>query len=280
MTVSVNDFNNSLHREEFMLIDASLRLVVFLTALGVLCLWETFFPKRVLIVDKWLRWRRNFSLITLSSIISFIILPFTAVSTAWLAQSQQIGLFYWLNLPTELSFLLAILLLDLFIYAQHVAFHHLPFFWRFHQVHHMDQDIDVSTGIRFHPVEILFSICLKAAAILCLGAPVMAVIVFELVLNVMALFSHSNLALSAKLDKYLRWLLVTPDMHRVHHSSIQQEEQSNFGFNIACWDRLFRTYQAQPKLGHQAMDIGIPEFHDPKKARLWDSLLTPFYSKK
>lgn len=176
--------------------------------------------------------------------------------------------------------MIAVLVLDLAIYLQHVAFHFLPTLWRLHRVHHADMDFDVTTGLRFHPLEIVLSMLIKFAVVIFIGAPVLAVIVFEIVLNAAAMFNHGNVRLPKSLDRLLRWVIVTPDMHRVHHSVIVKETNSNFGFNFSWWDRLFATYRAQPKAGHEQMDIGFTQYREVKQSQgLWGMLLIPFRGK-
>ena len=195
------------------------------------------------------------------------------VYPALAAEAGGVGLLAWLGLPTPVAVLVAVLLLDLAIYLQHVLFHAVPALWRLHRMHHADLDFDVTTGLRFHPVEILLSMVIKLMVVVALGAPAVAVLIFEVLLNATAMFNHANLRLPAWLDRALRPVLVTPDMHRVHHSAVQRETDSNFGFNLAVWDRLFGTYRAQPAAGHDAMTIGIEQFRDPGELRL-DRMLT------
>jgi len=183
-------------------------------------------------------------------------------------------------LPGWLSVFIAIVLLDGIIYLQHVMFHALPILWRLHRMHHADLDLDVTSGPRFHPLEMILSLLIKLAAIMVVGPPVVAVLLFEVILNVMAMFNHSNIALPGIIDRGLRWLIVTPDMHRVHHSTVNRETNSNFGFNLSIWDRLFGTYLAQPALGHQAMQIGLNQFREPKYLTLHWLLVLPFLSRQ
>jgi sterol desaturase/sphingolipid hydroxylase (fatty acid hydroxylase superfamily) len=183
-----------------------------------------------------------------------------------------------LQVPAVIAVPVSVLALDLVIYTQHVLFHAVPALWRLHRMHHADLDIDVTTGLRFHPAEILLSMLIKMGAIIALGAPVMAVVIFEVLLNATAMFNHGNVRLPRRLDSVLRWLLVTPDMHRVHHSIIRRETNSNFGFNLPWWDRIFGTYRPQPQAGHLGMTIGIPEFRDPRELRFIRLLTQPFRS--
>ncbi len=201
----------------------------------------------------------------------------TAVGVAAWSAERQWGLLNWLDYPGWLELLLAVFALDLVIYLQHVAFHHVPLLWRIHKVHHADLEMDVTTGLRFHTLEILLSTILKIAAVLCLGPSVVAVVVFEVLLNGTSMFNHSNVRLPQWLDARLRLGLVTPDMHRVHHSVIRAETNSNYGFNLPWWDYLFRTYQAEPRLGHLEMQIGVEDIRDPRHAdRLPQMLLMPW----
>jgi len=167
-------------------------------------------------------------------------------------------------------------MLDLLIYLQHVIFHHVPLLWRLHKIHHIDQEIDVTTGLRFHPLEIILSVLIKSTAVILLGVPVMAVVIFEILLNGTAMFNHGNIKLPATIDRILRWIIVTPDMHRVHHSVIMSETNSNFGFNLPWWDRIFRTYQAQPAAGHDGMKIGLQDYQAVEKTGLWSLMIIPF----
>lgn len=252
------------------------RLGAFFGVLVLVALAEYMRPKRILTISKKTRWLRNLSILIIGSIAVRVLIPVTAASAAIYAQQHQIGLLNLLPLPFILSVILAIILLDLLIYAQHVAFHHIPLFWRLHKVHHIDQEIDVTTGLRFHPVEILLSALIKCAAALVLGIPFIAIVIFEILLNATAMFNHGNIRLPLKLDHYLRMILVTPDMHRVHHSVNPDETNRNFGFNLPWWDFLFKTYQAQPQAGHDKMEIGLSAFRDERKTGLVKILAVPF----
>jgi len=222
------------------------------------------------------RWPSNLGLIVLDSLVVRLAFPLTAAGVALLAEARGWGLFHAGEVPHVLAFGLSLLLFDLMIYLQHIAFHLVPALWRIHRVHHADEVLDVSTGVRFHPLEILISTGLKCAVVLALGAPAAAVVAFEVILNAAALFTHANIRLPAGLDRALRRVLVTPDMHRVHHSAVRAETDSNYGFNLVLWDRLFGTYRAAPAAGLDCVEIGIGAFHDPVEARI-DRLLTqPF----
>ena len=256
--------------------EIGLRLGIFWSVLTIFALCEYIFPKRKLYIGKNVRWVCNISLIIIDNMIVRLIVPFTAASVAVYAQRNQIGLLHLVSLPLSASVIVSVVLLDLLIYAQHVLFHHVPLFWRVHKVHHIDQEIDVTTGLRFHPVEIVLSTLIKCVAVLLLGIPLMAIILFEIFLNVTSMFNHGNINLPVRLDKFLRLIVVTPDMHRIHHSTIGEETNSNFGFNLPWWDRLFGTYKAQPQKNHAQMEIGLKEYRDVKKTGLLALLLTPF----
>jgi sterol desaturase/sphingolipid hydroxylase (fatty acid hydroxylase superfamily) len=196
-------------------------------------------------------------------------------NAALLAQSHGWGVFRALVVPVWLAVITSVILLDLAIYLQHALFHAVPVLWRLHRMHHADLEIDVTTGVRFHPLEILLSMAIKLGVVAALGAPAVAVLIFEVLLNATSMFNHGNVGLPQRLDRVLRWLVVTPDMHRVHHSVVPRETNSNFGFNLPWWDRLCGTYRAQPAAGHQAMTIGIEQFRDPGELRLDRMLLQP-----
>lgn len=240
------------------------RLSVFIGVLLLMLIWEHFAPRRVTSEITWRRRTNNLILVLVNTLVVRFLVPVAAVSMAAIAIVNNWGLFNIFTINVWLSSILSFLMLDLIIYFQHRLFHKYFVLWRLHRVHHSDTEFDVSTGVRFHSLEIILSICIKIAAVALIGPPVVAVIMFELVLNATSLFNHGNVAIPAKLDGYLRWLLVTPDMHRVHHSAINEETNSNFGFNIPWWDRLFLTYRNQPKLGHQNLKIGLNEFRDGK----------------
>ncbi len=240
-------------------------------------IWEMAAPRRELTVSKGLRWFNNLGIVFLNSIVVRILFPAAAAGMAAFTGENQWGVFNTLSLPAGIEFLGAILFLDFIIYLQHVLMHAVPALWRLHRVHHADLDFDVTTGARFHPIEIVLSMLIKFSAIMVLGPSVTAVIVFEVLLNATAMFNHSNAFLPLAVDRLLRWFIVTPDMHRVHHSEEDDECNSNFGFNLPWWDRLFGTYAAQPRAGHEGMTIGIHQYRDPKQvARLPGMLAFPF----
>ncbi|MDQ7073651.1 MAG: sterol desaturase family protein [Gammaproteobacteria bacterium] len=260
--------------------ETTVRLSFFIGVFLLMALWESLKPCRTLLVSKPKRWLNNLALVVLNSIVLRLIFPTAAIGMATFAEQQQWGLLNYFSLPEGLAVLLAVILLDLVIYFQHVLVHALPMLWRLHRVHHSDLDFDVTTGLRFHPLEILFSMTVKFAAIILLGPAAVAVLIFEVILNGAAMFNHSNISLPPKLDRVLRWVLVTPDMHRIHHSVEEDETNSNFGFNLPWWDRLFGTYRAQPRQGQQKMNIGLHGFESVNQcSRLHRLLLIPFSQK-
>jgi len=261
-----------------------LRLSAFIGIFAVMALIELAAPRRELHHSKPRRWLTNFSISGVNTLIlrlmAMLAVPVAAVAAAEWARIAGWGAFNLLGWPFWLEVLLAIIVLDLAIYAQHVIFHKVPVLWRLHQVHHADVDFDVSTALRFHPVEIALSMLIKIAVVLALGAPAIAVVLFEIILNGCAMFNHANIKLPGWLDRILRRILVTPDMHRVHHSTIPRETNSNFGFNLSIWDRIFRTYRAQPQNGHSGMTIGLNEYQSEDPTRFGWSLLLPFQRRR
>jgi len=257
--------------------ESAIRLVFFLGMLVVMGGWETFSARRKLTVSRWLRWANNLGLVVLNSVLLRLVFPAAAVGMAAVAAQSGWGILNQADLNTGFAVLLSILVLDFAIWLQHVVFHAVPALWRLHRVHHADLDYDVTTGLRFHPIEILLSMLIKFAVILVLGPPVVAVILFEVLLNAGAMFNHGNVRLPLALDRALRWIIVTPDMHRVHHSVEDDEANSNFGFNLSWWDRLLGTYRAQPRGGHEGMTIGIHHYRNPVEVTwLPGLLLLPF----
>jgi sterol desaturase/sphingolipid hydroxylase (fatty acid hydroxylase superfamily) len=257
--------------------EATLRLAIFLAVFLIMAAWEFIAPRRQLGTSKSRRWFANLGILVVNTVLVRAIFPAAAVGIALFAEARGVGLLHEFELGLGLKVLLALIALDLAIYLQHVMFHAVPLLWRLHRVHHADLDIDVTTGTRFHPVEMMLSMGIKAAAILVIGAPALAVLAFEIALNVTSMFNHSNARLPQRLDAVLRWLVVTPDMHRVHHSIRREETNRNFGFNFPWWDRLFGTYQRQPRDGHERMTIGIPEFRDPASCTTLSGILAlPF----
>jgi len=254
------------------------RFAVFFTILAVMTALQALFPRRPLSLG-YRRWPANLGIVVLDVLMLRLLLPAGAVGVALWAEQAGFGLLHAAGLTGWAAIVLAVLLLDLVIYTQHRVFHILPLLWRLHRVHHADQEIDVSTALRFHPLEILLSMAIKMAAIVLLGVPAAAVLIFEMLLNGMAMFNHSNVRLPLCLDALLRRIVVTPDMHRVHHSVIVGETNSNYGFNLSLWDRLFGSYRAQPEQGHDAMRIGLPGMQSGRADGLKDLLLLPFARK-
>lgn len=254
-----------------------IRLGFFLGIFLVMAVWEVFAPRRRLQTNKTVRWVNNVGIVILNTFIARVVFPTAAVGVAVFAQNLGWGLLDYAHLPYALGVAISVVALDLGIYLQHVMMHAVPLLWRLHRVHHADLDFDVTTGIRFHPLEILLSLLIKFAAILLLGPPVAAVVIFEVLLNGTSMFNHGNVRIHAALDRVLRLFVVTPDMHRVHHSVSDDETNSNFGFNLPWWDRLFGTYRSQPRAGHEGMTIGINTFRQDRLcARLPGMLLMPF----
>ncbi len=260
--------------------EVQVRLAFFFAILAVMAIWEMLAPRRELTVPKAVRWFNNLGLVFLNSLALRLIFPAAAVGVAAVAQQRGWGVMNIYEIPFVLSVVLSVMLMDLVIYLQHVMVHAIPALWRLHRVHHADLDFDVTTGARFHPIEILLSMLIKIGTIMVLGPPLVAVVVFEVVLNATAMFNHSNVRLPLRLDRVLRWFLVTPDMHRVHHSVEDDETNSNFGFSLPWWDRLFGTYRAQPRAGHEGMTIGIHKFRDVRQVQwLPGMLMLPFVGK-
>jgi sterol desaturase/sphingolipid hydroxylase (fatty acid hydroxylase superfamily) len=257
-------------------VEMALRVGSAVAMFAVMALWELLAPRRPLSVGRLRRWPSNVGIVVVDAALVRLVMPTAVIGAALYATAHGIGLLHWFSPGLSIAALAGFLALDFVIYVQHVVFHHVPWLWRLHRMHHADLDIDASTGLRFHPFEILISLAIKIATVLALGIPPVAVFVFEVLLNASSLFNHSNVRLSARADWALRWLVVTPDMHRVHHSVERPEHNSNFGFNLPWWDRLFRTYRREPMAGHLGMTIGLPIFRGLKELRL-DRLLTqPF----
>ena len=256
--------------------EPSIRLIAFLVLLFVFTAAETLWPRRARVFGRGQRWTTNLGFGVLGTIAVRLLGPLTAVATAIWAQHNGWGALNFTSLPAWMSFGLALLILDLSIYGQHWATHRIPLLWRLHKVHHTDRDIDVTTALRFHPIEIALSMVYKCGIVLALGPSVEAVILFEILLNGTAMFNHANWKLPMPIDRLLRIIIVTPDMHRVHHSIEPDETHSNFGFSLSVWDRLFGTYKAQPKAGHEAMTIGLPDYQSEKPSRIGWALGLPF----
>lgn len=252
------------------------RVTAFFSWLLILALGEIAVPRRALKESKGRRWFGNLGILVVDIVAARVILPTTAIGVAAWAETERVGIFHHLDLSPTFIFVASIVLLDFIIWAQHVMFHAVPMLWRLHLTHHADHDFDVTTGFRFHPIEIIISLLIKFAAISLIGPPVAAVLAFELALNLLPMFNHSNIRLPGWLDGVLRLFVVTPDVHRIHHSELPNETNSNFGFNIPWWDRLFGTYIAQPRQGHTEMKIGLENLPSPETGTLLWQLTAPF----
>ena len=253
-----------------------IRLSFFFSIFALVALWEFLGPRRVLTTSKKLRWISNLGITFMNPLLVRMLFPVLAVNMALKAHEHGWGLLNNFELPYRLDIVVGIVVLDLVIYLQHVMFHAIPILWRLHMLHHADLDYDVTTGLRFHPIEIILSMGIKLSVVVLLGLPTAAVMIFEVILNGAAMFNHGNIRLPLKIDRILRCFIVTPDMHRVHHSVIIRETNSNYGFNLPWWDRLFGTYCPQPARGHAGMTIGLSQFRDPAKLTLPWLLILPF----
>jgi len=257
--------------------EVTLRTGFFVTVFSLMAVWEVLAPRRRPQLSRSGRWPANIGLVFLNSIVVRLLFPAAAAGVAVLAAQRGWGVFNVYPVPMLLAVFLSVAILDFIIYLQHVMVHAVPVLWRLHRVHHADLDFDVTTGARFHTLEIILSMLIKFATIILLGAPVIAVVMFEIILNATSMFNHSNVRLPVTLDRILRWFVVTPDMHRVHHSIEHDEANSNFGFNLPWWDWLCGTYLDQPRAGHENMTIGINQFRDPQQVdRLPGMLVMPF----
>jgi len=256
-----------------------IRLGVFFGILVVMFLWELIAPRRPLTTSKITRWFSNLGLVLIESIVVRLVFPTALAGITLLVQQRGWGLFNQSELPYLLKIIFSVLILDFVIYLQHIMFHSVPLFWRLHMVHHTDMDIDVTTGVRFHPVEIILSLGIKMIVVILIGAPLAAALIFEIILNGTSMFNHGNVRYSQNIDSILRLLVVTPEMHRVHHSTIRWETNSNLGFNFPWWDRLFGTYRGQPAKGHLEMTIGLEPYKEPKKLTLPWLIVLPFIGK-
>jgi sterol desaturase/sphingolipid hydroxylase (fatty acid hydroxylase superfamily) len=257
--------------------ESAIRIGFFVAVFALVALWERVAPQRRLTVSKALRWSSNLGLVVLNTVLLRLMFPLAAVGMAAFSAANGWGLLNHFKVPFWLAVPLAVIAMDFVIWLQHVMVHAVPVLWRLHRVHHADPDYDLTTGARFHPIEIALSMLIKIATIAVLGPPVLAVVIFEVLLNAAAMFNHGNIRLPVGADRVLRWIIVTPDMHRVHHSVEEDETNSNFGFNLPWWDRLFGTYQAQPRAGQVGMTIGLKGHTDPREvARLDGMLLMPF----
>ena len=263
-------FDNFLHHEP------QFRLIIFVSTFIIIFSWELLAKKRFseFSVDRTLT---NFLLMLINSLALRLVMPILAIELAFQLETKGFGILQQIALPEFSIFLISLILLDLAIYIQHVIFHKIPFFWRFHRVHHADTGFDVTTGFRFHPGEILFSMIYKLALVFLLGPSAVAILVFEILLSSASLFTHANAHMPRRLDSLLRWVIVTPDMHRIHHSRQGDEALTNFGFNISLWDRVFGTYQTDPSLSHAEMDIGSQNISAQRAASFTAMLTLPIH---
>jgi sterol desaturase/sphingolipid hydroxylase (fatty acid hydroxylase superfamily) len=269
------NFNDVILQNEMLI-----RVGFFFGIFAVMAIWEVLAPRRALTISKAVRWANNLGLVFFNSFILRLMFPAAAVGMAAFASEQGWGIFNYYDVSPVVAVIASVVAMDFVIYLQHIMVHAVPVLWRLHRVHHADLDFDVTTGARFHTFEIILSMLIKFATIVVLGPPIVAVVIFEVVLNATAMFNHSNVRLAHGLDQVLRWIVVTPDMHRVHHSVEDDEANSNFGFNLPWWDRLFGTYRDQPRAGHVNMNIGIHTYRDPRLV-LWlhGMLWLPFIGK-
>src|SRR6266481_5621371 len=256
--------------------EAAARLGAFTAVFTAIALWEAAAPRRPRSYSRFRRWPSNLAIVALNTAFVRVLLSATAVSLALAGERRGWGLLNNLPVPAWMVVVASVLLLDVAIYLQHVMFHAVPALWRVHRMHHADLDFDVITGARFHPIEIVLSMLIKFGVVVALGAPAFGVLIFEVLLNATSMFNHGNVRIPIRLDRYLRWLVVTPDMHRVHHSIVTGETNSNFGFNLPWWDRLLGTYRDQPAAGHDGMTIGIEQFREPRELFLDRMLFQPF----
>lgn len=256
--------------------EPAIRLSAFLGIFVIMALWEVAAPRRTLSFSRLRRWTNNLGIVALNTVVLRLLFPTAAVGMALAAQQAGWGLFNAISVPAWLAVVLCVILLDLAIYLQHVLVHFVPVLWRLHRMHHADLDYDVTTGARFHPIEIIVSMLLKLMVVSALGAPALAVLIFEVLLNATAMFNHGNVKIPVAFDRVLRLFIVTPDMHRVHHSVNPVETNSNYGFSLSLWDRLFGTYRDQPEGGHEGMTLGFEQFREPEDLRLDKMLTQPF----
>ena len=252
-----------------------IRLGISAAVFAAMAGWEVAAPRRSQAIGRWVRWPNNLGVVIIDTILLRLLFPEAAVGAALGGEEQGWGLLNNLPLPPWIAMIAAVIVLDLAIYFQHVLFHAVPVLWRLHRMHHADLEFDVTTGVRFHPVEILLSMVIKLGMVLALGVPALAVLIFEVLLNATSMFNHGNVLLPQPIDRVLRTIVVTPEMHRVHHSIEPPETNSNFGFNLPWWDRLFGTYRAQPAAGHAGMTIGLDLFRNIEDLRLDRMLFQP-----
>lgn len=256
--------------------EVGIRLTIFTGVFALMAVWEVLAPRRQLLLGRGVRWPSNIGIVVLDTALVRVLFPMGAVAVALWCEAAGYGVMNVLAMPHWLAVPLAVIVMDLVVYGQHVMFHAVPMLWRLHRMHHADTEFDVTTGARFHPIEIVASMVIKIGVVAILGAPAIAVLIFEVLLNATSMFNHSNVRMALWLDRIVRLFVVTPDMHRVHHSIETHETHSNFGFNMPWWDRLFGTYRGQPEAGHDGMTIGLPVFRDFREQRLDNMLTQPF----
>jgi sterol desaturase/sphingolipid hydroxylase (fatty acid hydroxylase superfamily) len=256
--------------------ETAIRLIAAVMVFAAIALAEGAMPRRDRSFSRRARWPANLAIVVINNFTVRILLPITAIGAALVAEQRGSGLLNRIPLPGAIALVMAVIALDLAIYLQHRVFHAVPVLWRIHRMHHADLDFDVTTGLRFHPLEIVISMLIKIGIVLAIGASAMAVLAFEVLLNATSMFNHGNVGIPEETDRWLRWILVTPDMHRVHHSIVRAETNSNFGFNLPWWDYLMRTYRAQPAAGHFGMTIGIDQFRSSEELNLMPLLTQPF----
>ncbi|MHC8599169.1 sterol desaturase family protein [Arenicellales bacterium IMCC55707] len=260
--------------------ETAIRMGSFFGVLILMAVWEVLAPRRASTISRIVRWGNNLGLVVFNTVLLRLIFPTAAVGVAIFASEHNWGLLNYVQLPSFAVVVISIVVMDFVIYFQHILMHAIPVLWRLHRVHHADLDYDFTTGVRFHPLEIIVSMLIKFAAILMLGPPVIAVLIFEVILNAMSMFNHGNVKLPAFLDRTLRLLIVTPDMHRIHHSVEEDESNRNFGFNLSLWDRFFGTYRKQPRAGHERMVVGIQNYRGLRDVTsIQGLLLLPFRNK-
>jgi len=266
--------------QDLLTLEPQLRVGAFLGGLLIILILERLYPIRALSQSVLTRWSGNFGISVLSTLAARLLAPIAPVAAATVAEENSWGLFNLFELQAWITVAVSILVLDLVIYVQHRAFHMVPVLWRVHRMHHADLELDVTTGLRFHPIEILLSLIIKVGVVVAIGAPAVSVLAFEIILNGTAMFNHGNLRIPPGVDRWLRWIVVTPLMHRVHHSIVRTETDSNFGFNLPWWDRLLGTYRAAPAAGYDAMTIGLPEFREAGESRLDRLIVQPFIDER
>lgn len=256
-----------------------IRFGAFAVVFSIMASWEILAPRRPLVASKAFRWFGNLGVLAIDTVLVRLVFTVLPIEMAQRVQGAGWGILNIVSLPYWLKVLIGIILLDFSIYLQHVMLHAVPVFWRLHMMHHADVDFDFTTGVRFHPIEILLSMVIKLAAVALIGPPAFAVLLFEVLLNATSMFNHGNARLPLPVDRFLRLIVVTPDMHRVHHSVVATETNSNFGFNFPWWDRIAGTYRAQPGAGHEGMTIGLTQFQGVKRQSLPWMLVLPFRGK-